>query len=131
MRQFSEKKPYLVLDEAAKKYRNIMNLRFGQRQIAVLSGYDVIHEALEIVRQFSDAFFRGQGPASPVNYFPRWWVEFCPERSVCNVVMPPRPQSAGGIERSGCPYVCTCIRLYLRPSADQVQIFVQGRISRP
>ena len=37
-------------------------------------------------------------------------------------VMPPRPWSAGCIERSGCPYV--------RPSVAQVKIFVQGRISR-
>ena len=37
-------------------------------------------------------------------------------------VMPPRPWSAGGIERSGCPYV--------RPSIAQVKIFFQGRISR-
>ena len=29
----------------------------------------------------------------------------------------------GGIERSGCPYVCA--------SVDQVKIFVQGRISKP
>ena len=46
MRQFSKKRPHLVLYEAAKKYGNIMSLRFGQRQIVVLSGYDAIHEAL-------------------------------------------------------------------------------------
>ena len=40
-----------------------------------------------------------------------------------NIFMPLRPQLAGGIERSGCPY--------FRPSIDQVKIFVQGRISRP
>ena len=34
-------------------------------------------------------------------------------------VMPPRPWSAGGIERSGCPFV--------RPSVAQVKIF---RIAR-
>ena len=39
--------------------------------------------------------------------------------------MPPLPRPAGGIERSGCPYV----RTYVRPSVDQVKIFVQGRIS--
>ena len=39
------------------------------------------------------------------------------------IFMPPRPRPAGGIERSGCPYVCT--------SVDQVNIFVQSRISRP
>ena len=37
--------------------------------------------------------------------------------------MPPRPRPAGGIERSGCAYV--------RMSVDQVNIFVQGRLSRP
>ena len=36
---------------------------------------------------------------------------------------PPQPRPAGGIERSGCPYV--------RPSVDQVKNFGQGRISRP
>ena len=36
------------------------------------------------------------------------------------VFMPPRPLPAGGIEF-----------LYVRPSIDQVKIFVQGRISRP
>ena len=41
--------------------------------------------------------------------------------------MPPRPQPTGGIERSGCPYVCACVH----PSVDQVNIFVQSRISRP
>ena len=40
--------------------------------------------------------------------------------------MPPRHRPAGGIERSGCPYV----RTYVRPSEDQVEIFVKGRISR-
>ena len=39
------------------------------------------------------------------------------------IFMPPRPRPAGGIERSGC--------LYVHPSVDQVNIFVQGRISRP
>ena len=39
------------------------------------------------------------------------------------IFMPPRPRPAGGIERSGCAYV--------RPSIDQVKIFVKGRISRP
>ena len=34
-----------------------------------------------------------------------------------------RPRPAGVIERSGC--------LYVRPSVDQVNIFVQGRISKP
>ena len=37
--------------------------------------------------------------------------------------MPPRPRSAGGIDRSGCSYVLQCV--------DLVKIFVQGRISRP
>ena len=37
--------------------------------------------------------------------------------------MQQRPRPAGGIERLGCPYVCTSI--------DQVKIIVQGRISRP
>ena len=37
--------------------------------------------------------------------------------------MPPRPRPTGAIERAGYPYV--------RPSVDQVKIFVQGRISRP
>ena len=45
------------------------------------------------------------------------------------VFMPPRPRSAGDIERLDCPYVH--VRLYVRPSVDQVNIFVQGRISRP
>ena len=39
------------------------------------------------------------------------------------VFMPPQPRPARGIERSGCPYIC--------PSVDQVNIFVQVRISRP
>ena len=39
------------------------------------------------------------------------------------IFIPPRYRPAGGIERSGCPYVHTCV--------DQVNIFVQGRISRP
>lgn len=42
----SKKRPHLVLYEAAKKYGSIMSLRFGQRQIVVLSGYDTVHEAL-------------------------------------------------------------------------------------
>ena len=37
--------------------------------------------------------------------------------------MPPRPWPAGGIERSGCPYMC--------PSIGKVKIFVQARISGP
>ena len=36
--------------------------------------------------------------------------------------MPPQPRLAG-IEHSGCPYICM--------SVDQINIFVQGRISRP
>ena len=37
--------------------------------------------------------------------------------------MPPWPRPAGGIECLGC--------LSVRTSVDQVNIFVQGRISRP
>ena len=46
----------------------------------------------------------------------------------------PWPRPAGGIERSGCPYVRTYVRPVRRsicPSEDQVKIFGQGRISRP
>ena len=39
-----------------------------------------------------------------------------------DILCPCTPRPAGGIERSGCPYV--------RLSVDQVKIFVQGRISR-
>ena len=39
------------------------------------------------------------------------------------IFMPPQPRPAGGIACSGCPYV--------RTSVEQVNIFVQGRISRP
>ena len=48
LRQLSKSKmrPHLVLYETAKKYGGVMSLRFGHRQIVVLSGYDVIHEAL-------------------------------------------------------------------------------------
>ena len=42
--------------------------------------------------------------------------------------MPPWPRTARDLERSGCPF---CIHTSVRPSEDQVQIFVQGRISRP
>ena len=42
--------------------------------------------------------------------------------------MPPRPRPTWGIERSGCPYMCTSS---VRPSVDQVKIFIQVRISRP
>ena len=34
--------------------------------------------------------------------------------------MPRRPRPAGGIERSACPYVRMCVRLYVSPSVDQV-----------
>ena len=40
-----------------------------------------------------------------------------------HIFMPPRPRPAGVIECLGCLYVC--------PYVDQVNIFVQGRISRP
>ena len=43
--------------------------------------------------------------------------------------MPPQPRPAGGIGRSGCPYVRTSV--HVRPSVDQVKMAVQGRISRP
>ena len=39
-----------------------------------------------------------------------------------------QPRPAGGIERLGCPYVCTSVHLSV---VRQVNIFVQGRISRP
>ena len=42
--------------------------------------------------------------------------------------MPPRPRPAGGIERSGCPYVRTSVHPSVRRPG---YIFVQGRISRP
>ena len=39
------------------------------------------------------------------------------------IFISPRPRPAGGIEHSGCPYLC--------PSVDQVKIFVQGKNSIP
>ena len=53
LRQFSCKRPHIVLYEAAKKYGNIMSFKMGREKIVVLSGYDTIHEAL--VKQ-SDVF---------------------------------------------------------------------------
>ena len=44
----------------------------------------------------------------------------CPKSHKIVYFMPARPWLSGDIERSGCP-----------PSVDQVNIFVQGRISRP
>ena len=44
------------------------------------------------------------------------------------VFMPLRPRPAGGIEIW---VVRLCVRLYVHPSIGQVNIFVQGRISRP
>ena len=46
IRQCSKKRPHLVLYEIAKKYGKIMSIQIGHRLIVVLTGYDVIHEAL-------------------------------------------------------------------------------------
>ena len=46
IRQFSKKRPHLVLYETAKKYGKVMSIQVGHRLIVVLTGYDVIHEAL-------------------------------------------------------------------------------------
>ena len=48
-------------------------------------------------------------------------------KSICAdkyVFMPLQPRPSGGIEHSGFPYMCMS-------SVDQVNIFAQGRISRP
>ena len=52
------------------------------------------------------------------------YIVFMPPRpQPAGVFIPLWPRPAGAIERSGCPYV--------RNSVDQVNIFIQGRISRP
>ena len=41
----------------------------------IFSRYDYDDPDFEMVRNFTNVFISGQGPASPVNYFPAWIVK--------------------------------------------------------
>ena len=53
LKKLASKEPYIVFDEAAKKYGKVMSFKIGQERFVILHGYDVIYQAL--VKQ-ADAF---------------------------------------------------------------------------
>jgi DNA-directed RNA polymerase subunit L len=44
--KFRGKRPHIVLEEESKRLGNIFRWYLGNQMIVVLSGYDIIHEAL-------------------------------------------------------------------------------------
>lgn len=66
MRKLRQDRPHIILYEESKRFGNIFSWYIGNQLIVVLSGYDVIYEALvQKADTFSDRILNTQNPLFP------------------------------------------------------------------